>query len=203
MTTQRILILLLAVMGGLALAGALVLLKKNTPAKDGLAAVTDDRFGGAFSLTDQNGNTVTDKSFDGKYRLIFFGFTYCPAICPTELAKIAAALNGLGEKGKEIQPIFITVDPERDTPEKLKNYVSLYHPSLVGLTGTTEQVKDVLKSYKVYAAKVEDPSMSEYTMDHSAFIYFIAPDGRLLHIFKMQDKADDMTDIMSRWMKAS
>lgn len=165
-----------------------------------LIAVTDDAFGGPFTLTDQNGKTVTDKDLTGKYRLIYFGFTYCPAICPTELSKITNAMKGLGDRAKDIQPIFITVDPERDTPDKLKNYITLFHPSLIGLTGTPEQVKQALKAYKIYAAKVQDDGMSDYTMDHSSFIYFIGPDDRLLHIFKTEDTAQQMTDLIGQWL---
>lgn len=165
-----------------------------------LIAVTDDAFGGPFTLTDQNGKTVTEKDLSGKYRLIFFGFTYCPAICPTELAKITNAMKGLGDQAANIQPVFISVDPERDTPEKMKSYVSLFHPSLIGLTGTSDQVKQTLKAYKVYAAKVQDDGMSDYTMDHSSFIYFIGPDDRLLHIFKTQDTALQMTEIIGQWL---
>lgn len=166
----------------------------------GLMAVTDDAFGGPFTLTNHLGQSVTDKDFTGKYRLIYFGFTFCPAICPTELAKITSALNILGERSKGIQPIFVTVDPERDTVEKMKNYVSLFHPSLVGLTGTPDQIKSMLKTYKIYAAKVDDPNLTEYTMDHSSFIYFMAPDDRLLHIFKIGDSADVMAAKINEWL---
>lgn len=175
-------------------------LRTTEAGKSGLIPVSEDVFGGPFSLTDQNGKTVTDKDFGGKYRLIYFGFTSCPAICPTELAKITSALNKLGAKSENIAPIFITVDPERDTVAALKNYVTLFHPSLTGLTGTPEDIARVTKAYKIYAAKVDDPSLSEYTMDHSSFIYFIGPDGRLLHIFHIKDDADVMTDVIGKWM---
>ena len=204
MTKQRILILLLAVTGGLLAACLMYFIEKSASSKSqtqsGLMAVSQDAFGGPFTLSDHNNVTVTEKDFTGKYRLIYFGFTYCPAICPTELSKITSVLNTLGDKGKAIQPVFVTVDPERDTPEKMKNYVSLFHPSLIGLTGTPEQVKSMLKTYKIYAAKVQDETMSDYTMDHSSFIYFMDPDDRLLHIFKISDKADDMTAIISEWL---
>ncbi len=168
--------------------------------KISLMAVTDDAFGGPFTLTNHLGQNVTDKDYTGKYRLIYFGFTFCPAICPTELSKMTSVMNDLGDRSKEIQPLFMTVDPERDTVEKMKNYVSLFHSSLIGLTGTSDQIKSVLKDYKIYAAKVDDPSLSEYTMDHSSFIYFIAPDDRLLHIFRINDSADVMTAKIMQWM---
>ncbi len=167
-----------------------------------MIAVTDNAFGGPFTLVDQDNKTVTEKDFTGKFRLIYFGFTYCPAICPTELSKITNAMKGLGERGNIIQPMFITVDPERDTPEKMKNYISLFNPSLVGLTGTPDQIKQALKGYKIYAAKVQDAGMSDYTMDHSSFIYFMGPDDRLLYIFKTEDTAQQMTDIIGQWLDA-
>lgn len=149
-------------------------------------------FGGEFSLTDHTGKAVTSKDFDGKWRLIYFGFTYCPAICPTELQKISAVLNDLGSKGEKITPIFISVDPERDTVDVMKNYVSLFHPRLIGLTGTVEEVDVAKKAYKIYSAKVQDETMSDYTVDHSSFIYFMDPNNNLLRIFKIDDTAETM-----------
>ncbi|PZQ47243.1 MAG: SCO family protein [Micavibrio aeruginosavorus] len=203
MTQTRMIILLLAALAGLVLAGAIAYFQLSADVKSepgDLIAVTSDAFGGPFSLVDQNNQPVSEKSWPDQYKLIYFGFTYCPAICPTELGKITAAMNTLGDVGKKIQPIFVTVDPERDTPAKMKDYVTLFHPSLVGLSGTPEQVKEMLKAYKIYAAKRQDPSMSDYTMDHSSFIYFIAPDGRLLQIFKMDDDAAAMSKTISQWM---
>lgn len=206
MNKQRIIILVAAVFAGLLLAFLLAFVQKSqmaAPRAGGLIAVTEDAFGGPFTLTDHTGKTVTEKDYAGKYRLIYFGFTYCPAICPTELAKITSAMNMLDDKGAGIQPLFITVDPERDTVEAMGKYVSLFHPSLIGLTGTAEQIKDVAKAYKIYFAKVQDESMSDYTMDHSSFIYFIGPDDRLLQIFRMEDSAETMAESISRWRAAS
>ncbi len=202
MTKQRILILVLSVIAGLGIAALLFMVEKNLAVQSSseLHAVTEDKFGGPINLTDQNGNKVTDVDFAGKYRLMFFGFTFCPAICPTELSKITSVLKTLGDAGKNIQPIYVTVDPERDTPDKMKNYVSLFHPSLVGLTGSPQEIKDTLKAYKIYAAKVQQEGLTEYTMDHSTFTYFIAPDGRLLHIFKLDDTAPFMAETISAWL---
>ena len=166
-----------------------------------LAPVTNDAFGGPLtSLTKHTGEKVSADDFEGMYKIVYFGFTFCPAICPTELAKMTAALNALGEEAQRIQPLFVTVDPERDTVDAMKNYVALFHPSLVGLTGAPDDIARVLKDYKIYAAKVQDETMTEYTMDHSSFLYFIAPDGRLLHIFRMQDSAEAMTQTMRAWL---
>lgn len=153
--------------------------------------------GGPFTLIDQNGKTVTEKNFGGQYKLIYFGFTYCPAICPTELQKISAALKNI-EKNQpdlaaKIQPLFISVDPERDTPAVLKEYVSLYHPRLIGLTGSQAQIDAVKKDYRIYSAKVESENSTDYTVDHSSFIYFMGPDDTLLGIYRASDTADMIT----------
>jgi protein SCO1/2 len=162
--------------------------------------VTQDAFAGPYSLRSTTGENVTEKSWGDKYKLIYFGFTYCPAICPTELQKITLALKTIGERASIIQPLFITVDPERDTVPKMKEYVEMFHPSLIGLTGTPEEISHALKTFKIYAAKMQDESMSDYTMDHSSLIYFIAPDGRLLQIFKADDTADSMVTSISAWL---
>ncbi len=208
MNKQRLMTLILAVVAGLGLAATLFLVSKHqtglpqsAQSGGGLIPVTEDAFGGPFTLTDHTGKKVTEKDFTGKYRLIYFGFTYCPAICPTELAKITSAMKLAGDKAKDIQPIFITVDPERDTVESMAKYVSMFHPSLVGLTGTAEETKAVAKAYKIYFAKVQDESLNDYTMDHSSFIYFMAPDDRLLRIFRMEDSAKQMAETITAWMK--
>lgn len=159
--------------------------------------IIEKNFGGPFTLTDQTGKDVTEKDFEGQYRLIYFGFTYCPAICPTELQRMASILKELGDKGEQITPIFITVDPERDTVEVMKNYVELFHPRLIGLTGSIDEINQAKKSYKIYATKVQDESMSDYTMDHSSFIYFIDSDNNLLRIFKADDSIEDMTKVIN------
>lgn len=156
--------------------------------------------GGAYTLIDQNGETVTDKTFADNYKLVYFGFTYCPAICPTELAKMSSALAQMGTAARAIQPIFITIDPERDTQSVMKEYVGLYDERLIGLTGTPEQVKQAAAAYKVYYAKAEDPAASDYTMDHSSYIYFMSPDDTLLHIFRTEDTAEGMAHIMQAWL---
>lgn len=163
---------------------------KTMPAgKDGIVA---SNFGGPFTLTTHEGKQVTEKDFEGQYRLIYFGFTYCPAICPTELQRISTILNTLGPAGETIQPLFITVDPERDTIEQMQSYVGLFHPRLVGLTGTIEQIAQIKKGYKVYSQKVESAEMTDYTVDHSSFIYFMGADNSLIKLFKADDKIEDM-----------
>lgn len=148
------------------------------------------KLGGGFALNDHNGDAVTHADYAGQYKLIYFGFTYCPAICPTELQKITEVLNTLdGDRAQKIQPLFITIDPERDTTEVMREYVSLFHPRLVGLSGDRAQIDDVLKSYRVFATKVELPENNDYTMDHSSFIYLMSPDDTLISMYRIQDDA--------------
>lgn len=140
--------------------------------------------GGPFSLTDQEGRKVTDKDFRGHYMLVFFGYTYCPDICPTELQVMSAALDNLGAKADGIQPIFVTIDPQRDTPEILKQYVANFHPRLLGLTGTPEEIASVAKAYRVYFNKAADNSGPDtYLMDHSTIIYLMDGQGKFLKHF--------------------
>lgn len=147
-----------------------------------------------FTLTDETGkayNTATQFQ-DDDYALIFFGFTYCPAICPAELQKMATVLDMLDDDGKKIHPLFVSVDPERDTPEILKDYVTLFHPEIKGLTGTPDEVKAILNAWHVYAAKAEDPSMTDYTMDHSTYTYMVDKDMNILAVFRMNDTPEDI-----------
>ncbi|MBF0250097.1 MAG: SCO family protein [Alphaproteobacteria bacterium] len=138
--------------------------------------------GGRFMLWDAQRNVVTDADFNGKFMLITFGYTFCPDICPTNLSVMGRAMELLGDKADEITPIFISVDPERDTPGKLGDYVANFHDRFVGLTGSEVMIKRVADSYKVVFAKVPstsgDPSL--YTVDHTASIFLMAPDGHFL-----------------------
>jgi len=140
--------------------------------------------GGPFSLTDHTGRAVTERDFAGRWMLVYFGFTYCPDVCPTELGAMAAALDALGPAGEAVVPALVTVDPERDGPEQLADYVSRFHPRLVGLTGTPEQVAAVARLYRVYYAKARKPGMTEYLVDHSGFTYLVGPDARVRRLFR-------------------
>jgi len=189
--------LALAIGAGIGLAqinaakNAVVVNKGTTSDAEPMAGV---QIGGPFTLTDQNGNLVTEKSYSGQYKLVYFGFTACPMICPTGLQKIAKTLTTMGAPGDKIQPILISVDPERDTPDVLRQYVTQFHPRLVGLTGTKTDIKTVEKSYRVFASKVEDESLSDYTMDHSSFTYLMSPDDKLLALYRDSDTAEFMAD---------
>ena len=161
--------------GGAYLSGPKVASGAKTTKSSGVPAV-----GGPFTLTDHNGNEVTERSFRGKYMLVFFGYTFCPDVCPTTLTDVSTALDILGVEGEKIVPVFISVDPARDTPEHLKEYATYFHPRLVALTGTPKQVAAAAKAYRVYYAKAksEGSDPNDYLMDHSSVIYLMGPDGK-------------------------
>ncbi len=147
--------------------------------------------GGPFELTNQNGETVTDKDFRGQNLLIYFGFTFCPDVCPTELAKIAAAVDMLPSDAN-VTPVFITIDPERDGVEEVKAYVEAFDPEMVGLTGTPEQIEAVAKEYRVYYAKSTGSDNTDYLMDHSSIIYFMGEDGKFIAHFTIGSTAENI-----------
>lgn len=159
------------------------------PAPRSAAAVMDilmwgrEPVGGPFALLDQDGRPRTDADFRGRLMLVYFGFTYCPDVCPTDLQAIGLALDQLGPAGDNVQPLFVTVDPERDTAAHLKDYVALFHPRLLGLTGDAQAIRDAADAYKVYYAKVPNEAGTDYTVDHTAFIYLMDTEGRYLGFF--------------------
>jgi protein SCO1/2 len=150
--------------------------------------------GGAFALTDQDGARRTDLDFRGKLLLVYFGFTYCPDICPTDLQEMSRAVELLGPGGDEVQPVFVTVDPARDTPDHLKTYLSLFHPRLVGLTGPIDEIKRVAAAYKTYFRRVE--TRDGYTVDHSAYVYLMGRDGSYLRFFPPNTSAERMVTVI-------
>ncbi|MFN3745089.1 MAG: SCO family protein [Hyphomicrobiaceae bacterium] len=155
--------------------------------------------GGPFTLVDHTGKTVTEKDFRGRYLLIYFGFTHCPDVCPSALQVVAAALDKLGAKADQVVPIFITVDPERDTPEQLASYVPSFHPRLVGLTGTQEQIAAAAKAYRVYAKKVEDPKSSAgFTYDHTSLIYLMDREGAYVAHFTHATSVDRIAERLAK-----
>lgn len=148
--------------------------------------------GGAFTLIDQNGRTVTDQDFRGKLMLVYFGYTYCPDACPTALLQIGQALDKLSADGNDVQPVFITVDPDRDTVEQLKLYAANFHPRLVALTGPAPQIAQAAKAYRVYYARAADAGTTDYLVDHTSIIYLMARDGRYLTHFTHASTADQI-----------
>lgn len=147
--------------------------------------------GGEFVLVDQNGNEFSSEQLKGKKSLVFFGFTNCPAICPTSMAVISAALEQL-EDADEVQPVLISVDSERDTPEVMKAFLANFHPSFVGLTGDEEKLAEVKKAYKVYSNKGEVPEDGNYNMDHSSLVYFMDENGEYITHFNGMESAEEM-----------
>ena len=140
--------------------------------------------GGPFKLTDQHGAEVTERDFAGRYMLIYFGYTFCPDFCPLSLANMTQALDLLPpEQAGQVVPMFITVDPERDTVEQLAEYAPLFHPRLVALTGSPEAIKAAARAYRVYYTRAGDADSNDYLMDHSTFIYLMGPDGKYVRHF--------------------
>ena len=153
--------------------------------------------GGPFELTDHTGHVRTERDFRGQLMLVYFGFTYCPDICPADLQAIGLALDRLGNDAARVQPLFVTVDPERDTSEHLAEYVTLFHPRLIGLTGTLDAIRKAADAYKVYFAKVPiGKEASDYTVEHTAFIYLMDRDGNYLGFFPPGTSADRMVEII-------
>ncbi len=145
--------------------------------------------GGPFALVNQDGSTVTDADYRGKPFLVFFGFTHCPDICPTTLFEVSEVLNRLGKDAEKVNAIFVTVDPERDTPEKLKLYLSSFHPQISALSGSEAQVEAIKKAYFVYAKRVPLEGGS-YTMDHTSIVYLMDKEGKFIAPFNLKRDAD-------------
>jgi len=147
-----------------------------------IEAVLEGRepIGGPFDLIDHAGRRRTDVDFRGKLVLLYFGYTHCPDVCPTELQALSLALDKLGPAGDAVQPLFITLDPERDTPSHLADYVTAFHPRLVALTGADAAIRKVALAYKVYFARAGAPQDGDYAIDHTGFVYLVGKDGRYL-----------------------
>lgn len=163
------------------------------------------RIGGPFTLVSQDGRSVSDRDFAGRYRLIYFGYSYCPDVCPVDLLHIGQGLTQFEkanpERGSRVQPIFISVDPERDTPAVLRSYVAAFHPRLIGLTGTPEQMREVTKAYGVYYAKQESEGASEYLMDHSRQSVLFGPEGEPIAMIPQDEGATAVAEALDKWVK--
>ena len=182
-----------------AIAGAAVLLVANPQGGQPVQSSGAALIGGPFSLVGADGKPVTDRNFRGRYMLIFFGFTHCPDICPAELQVIAQALEQLGDKAKKVVPVFVTLDPERDTPEAMANYVKSFGPNFVGLTGSQEAIAAAAKAYRVAYSKVENKdSAGDYSVDHSALAYLMDPEGRYVTHFSYGLSTDQMAEKLEK-----
>ncbi len=185
-----------------ALAGAAALIVTRAPTGPGVATTGTALIGGPFTLVGRDGKPVTDRAFRGKLMLVFFGFTHCPDICPAELQVMSAALDELGPKGNDIIPIFITLDPERDTPPVVTGYVMNFSPRFVGLTGSPEQIAEAAKAYRVTYSKFQEDQTKpdDYTIDHSALVFLMGKDGEYLTHFAYGTPAAKMAETLRRYL---
>jgi cytochrome oxidase Cu insertion factor (SCO1/SenC/PrrC family) len=151
--------------------------------------------GGPFTLTDQTGRQRSDTEFRGKLMIVYFGYTYCPDICPTDLMAISQALDALGPAARDVQPVFITIDPERDS-EVLADYLSAFHHSFVGLTGSPEQIRAVANAYKAFYSKVPNDRSNDYSIDHTGVIYLMGRHGEYLGFMPPQTNPDRLTEVL-------
>jgi protein SCO1/2 len=160
--------------------------------------------GGSFELVAHTGERVTDADFRGRYLLVAFGYTYCPDVCPLTLQRVSVALAELGADARAVQVVFLTVDPQRDTPEALASYLEAFDPGIIGLTGTAEQVDRAAKAYRVYYARVEtedDVQGDDYLMDHSAILYLMGPDGSYLAHFSPNDAPTEIAKTIRQHLR--
>jgi protein SCO1 len=154
--------------------------------------------GGPFSLVDHTGRPVTDKDFRGQLMLIYFGYTYCPDLCPTTLEAMSQALTALGDDAKEVQPLFITVDPERDTVAALAEYMPNFYPSFLGLTGSQKDLGAAVKAYRVHVRRAETGEGDDYLIDHSTFTYLMDREGQFITLFRYGTSADEMAETIRK-----
>ena len=192
----RIFVISTAFLAGLVLFGAVVVIfdRLSMPAAQQVATI-----GGPFKLTDQNGQTVSEQDFKGHPFLVFFGFTHCPDVCPTTLFEVSEILRSLGPDANRARAVFITVDPERDTPAVMKDYLSSFDPHLAGLTGDPAAVAAVAKVYRVYYKKVP-LDQGGYTMDHTAIVYLMDKDGRFVAPFNLKRPAQAAATDLRRYL---
>lgn len=160
--------------------------------------------GGSFTLTNQDNAKVSDTDFTGQYRLMYFGYTYCPDVCPVDLQKLMQGFalfeKAHPEKAKNVQPIFVTIDPARDTPDVMKQYVSAFHPRLIGLTGSEDEIADAAEKFLILYQKQQAEGASEYLMDHSRQAYLLGPDGEPLALLPYDETPQAIADEVNRWI---
>lgn len=163
------------------------------------------RIGGPFALTDQNGKTVRDTDFAGRYRIVYFGYTYCPDICPTDMAKIGQAMTLLDKDAPDVSakvaPIFITVDPERDTPAVIKQFIGNFHPRITGLTGSLDAIGQVAKGHAVYFKREPASSDGGYLVGHTQIAYLMGPKGEPITSLPLEKDAKAIADELKHWVR--
>ncbi|WP_417620781.1 SCO family protein [Parasphingorhabdus sp.] len=195
----------------LLLTGLLTSMAACNPAPDNGASgaaeppLAGAKIGGTFTLTNQDGVKTSEEQFKGQYRIIYFGYSYCPDVCPIDLANIMLGLKQAEKDNpaliEKIQPIFISVDPERDTPAVLKQYVSAFHPRLIGLTGSADEIAAVAKKYLIIYDIRKDEGSTEYLVDHSRQAYLFGPEGEPLALLPYDGTPQDVADEIARWVK--
>ncbi len=200
-------ILLIVVLGLVLAAGGLAAWYAVQPGQPGGILSSETRssgsalIGGPFTLTDQTGTRRSEADLMGHYALVYFGYTYCPDVCPTSLSTMTQGMDLLAETAPEkaaaVLPVFITVDPERDTAEALASYAGHFHPRMLALTGTPEEIAAAAKAYRIYYQKVEEPDASDYLMDHSSVIYLMGPDGSYLTHFTHVSTAAEIAESLA------
>ena len=193
--TARLLLALGAFVAGLVLFSAVIfIVTGRTPVPIAASAV-----GGPFKLVDQNAKPITDQDFKGQPFLVFFGFTHCPDVCPTTLFEVSEIFRALGPDAKNLRAMFVTVDPERDTPAVIKDYLASFDPRITGATGDVDAITAAEKSYRVYAKKVPTDGGS-YTMDHTAIVYLMSKDGRFVAPFNMKRRPEEAAAELKRYL---
>jgi protein SCO1/2 len=155
--------------------------------------------GGPFTLVDQDGKARSDSEFRGKLMIVYFGYTFCPDVCPTDLMAITQALDALGPDAAGVQPVFISIDPERDA-KAMREYMSAFHKSFIGLTGAPDEIRKVANAYKAFYVKAEDPKTGEYSIDHTGVIYLMGRDGRYLGFMPPQTRPDRLIEILRKYL---
>jgi protein SCO1/2 len=194
--TARLLLMLGAFVAGLALFSAVIfIVTGRTPAPIALPSAV----GGPFQLTDHDGKPISERDFKGRPFLVFFGFTHCPDVCPTTLFEVSEVLRALGSDAKDVRALFITVDPERDTPKVMRDYLSSFDPRIVGATGDADAIAAAEKSYRVYARKVPLDG-GGYTMDHTALVYLMDKDGRFVAPFNIKRRPEEAAADLKRYL---
>ena len=205
----RAAVLLAAVLAAAA-AGGYFLSREDLPetgSREGAARMMSELMsgkgpvGGPFTLTDQGGARRSLAHFRGKLVLLYFGFTYCPDVCPTDLMTVGNLVRSLGAAGEQVQPVFVTLDPERDKPEALRAYVASFHPRFVALTGSESEVRRVASSYKVYFEKVKPPGASTYLIDHTAYVFLLDREGKFLTLFPPGTPQERMAVMVRQHLK--
>jgi protein SCO1/2 len=193
--TARLLLALGAFVAGLVLFSAVIfIVTGRTPAPVAVSTV-----GGPFKLVDQNDKPITEQDFKGEPFLVFFGFTHCPDVCPTTLFEVSEIFRALGPDAKNLRAMFVTVDPERDTPAVMKDYLASFDPRIIGVTGDIDAITAAEKSYRVYAKKVPTDG-GGYTMDHTAIVYLMNKDGRFVAPFNMKRRPEEAAAELKRYL---